>query len=147
MQQARKWPELNLKSPGIKARSGRLPAPLHVVTSSVRLHDSPADAFPHELPETPPHGSQITVPHIDHSVFAPVLFGMSYLVHLNYVLTIIIDIQFLLFFQQLYHLQHHLVHLACRQFRLLHRVTVLNLLDISLLRIIKVITSSLIPAL
>ncbi|XP_071573969.1 protein son of sevenless isoform X1 [Temnothorax nylanderi] len=72
----RKWPELNLKSPGIKARSGRLPAPLHVVASSVRLHDSLADTFPHELPETPPHGSQITVPHIvDHSVFAPVLFA------------------------------------------------------------------------
>ncbi|XP_071630891.1 protein son of sevenless isoform X1 [Temnothorax longispinosus] len=72
----RKWPELNLKSPGIKARSGRLPAPLHVVASSVRLHDSSADTFPHELPETPPHGSQITVPHIvDLSVFAPVIFA------------------------------------------------------------------------
>ncbi|XP_039313686.1 protein son of sevenless isoform X4 [Solenopsis invicta] len=72
----RKWPELNLKSPGIKARSGRLPAPLHVVTSSVRLHESPADAFPHGLPETPPHGSQITIPHVmDHSVFVPVLLA------------------------------------------------------------------------
>jgi len=91
LQQPRKWPELNLKSPGIKARSGRLPAPLHVVTSSVRLHDSPADTFPHELPETPPHGSQITVPHIvDHSVFAPVLFGTH--LYLNYMLTIIINI-------------------------------------------------------
>lgn len=93
MEQPRKWPELNLKSPGIKARSARLPAPLHVVASSVRLHDSPADAFSHELPETPPHilQSQITVPHlVDHSVFAPVLIGM-YLC-LNYVLTILINI-------------------------------------------------------
>ncbi|XP_020291332.1 protein son of sevenless isoform X2 [Pseudomyrmex gracilis] len=75
----RKWPELNLKSPGIKARSlsGRLPAPLHAVTSTVRLHGPPAEAPPSpELPETPPHASQITVPHVgDHSVFAPVLLG------------------------------------------------------------------------
>ncbi|XP_018397980.1 PREDICTED: protein son of sevenless [Cyphomyrmex costatus] len=72
----RKWPELNLKSPGIKARSGRLPAPLHVVTSNVRLHDSSADTLSHELPETPPHGPQSTIPHIvDHSVFAPVMFA------------------------------------------------------------------------
>ncbi|XP_018375148.1 PREDICTED: protein son of sevenless isoform X2 [Trachymyrmex cornetzi] len=71
----RKWPELNLKSPGIKARTGR-PAPLHVVTSNIRLHDSSADTLSHELPETPPHGPQFTtVPHIvDHSVFAPVMF-------------------------------------------------------------------------
>ncbi|EZA51345.1 protein son of sevenless isoform X2 [Ooceraea biroi] len=75
----RKWPELNLKSPGIKARSlsGRLPTPLHAVTSSIRLHDPPVEApAPTELPETPPHGSQIGVPHTgDHSVFAPVLLG------------------------------------------------------------------------
>lgn len=79
LQQPRKWPELNLKSPGIKARSlsGRLPAPLHAVTSTVRLHGPPAEAPPSpELPETPPHASQITVPHVgDHSVFAPVLLG------------------------------------------------------------------------
>lgn len=72
----RKWPDLNLKSPGIKARSGKLPAPLHMVTSNVRLHDSPADTFPHELPETPPHGPQNIVPHIDHSVFPPVIFAV-----------------------------------------------------------------------
>lgn len=90
LQQPRKWPELNLKSPGIKARNIRLPAPLHVVTSSVRLHDSPADAFSHELPETPPHGSQITVPHIVDSVFAPVLFGIN--LYLNHILIIIINI-------------------------------------------------------
>lgn len=89
LQQPRKWPELNLKSPGIKARSVR-PAPLHVVTSSVRLHDSPADAFSHELPETPPHGSQITVPHIVDSVFAPVLFGIH--LYLNHILIIILNI-------------------------------------------------------
>ncbi|XP_018355699.1 PREDICTED: protein son of sevenless isoform X2 [Trachymyrmex septentrionalis] len=70
----RKWPELNLKSPGIKARTGRLPAPLHVVTSNIRLHDSSADTLSHELPETPPHGPHLpTVPQ-DHSVFAPVMF-------------------------------------------------------------------------
>ncbi|XP_018300982.1 protein son of sevenless isoform X2 [Mycetomoellerius zeteki] len=75
----RKWPELNLKSPGIKARTGRLPAPLHVVTSNIRLHDSSADTLSHELPETPPHGPQVTtVPHIvDHSVFAPVMFATA----------------------------------------------------------------------
>ncbi|XP_067213799.1 protein son of sevenless isoform X2 [Linepithema humile] len=75
----RKWPDLNLKSPGIKARSlsGRLPAPLHAVTSSVRLHDPPAEAPPPpELPETPPHVSQSTISHIgDHSVCAPIFLG------------------------------------------------------------------------
>ncbi|XP_028047175.1 protein son of sevenless isoform X2 [Monomorium pharaonis] len=71
----RKWPELNLKSPGIKARSARLPAPLHVVTSSVKLHDSPADAFSQGLPETPPHVSQITVPSHTVDVSVPVLFA------------------------------------------------------------------------
>ncbi|XP_019883701.2 protein son of sevenless isoform X1 [Camponotus floridanus] len=78
----RKWPEINLKSPGIKASrslSGKLPAPLQTVASSVRLHDPPSEAPPPlELPETPPHASQVTVPHIgDHSVFAPVLLGPS----------------------------------------------------------------------
>lgn len=76
--QPRKWPDLNLKSPGIKARSlsGKLPAPLQAVASSVRLHDPPPEAPPPELPETPPHTSHITVSHIgDHSVFAPVLLG------------------------------------------------------------------------
>jgi hypothetical protein len=76
-----------LKSPGIKARSGRLPAPLHVIASSGRLHDSPADAFPHGLPETPPHGSQITIPHVtDQSVFVPVFLSMH--LYLNHVLII-----------------------------------------------------------
>lgn len=74
--QPRKWPDLNLKSPGIKVRSlsTRLPAPLHVVASSVRLHDSLTEAPPPpELPETPPHVSQITiVSHTeDHNVIAP----------------------------------------------------------------------------
>ncbi|XP_003486811.1 protein son of sevenless isoform X1 [Bombus vosnesenskii] len=75
---SRKWPDLNLKSPGIKARSlsGKLPAPLQAVASSVRLHDPPPEAPPPELPETPPHASHITVSHIgDHTVFAPVLLG------------------------------------------------------------------------
>ncbi|XP_024936708.1 protein son of sevenless isoform X2 [Cephus cinctus] len=75
----RKWPDLNLKSPGIKARSlsGKLPAPLQAVASSVRLHDpAPEAPPPPELPETPPHTSQIMAPHTgDHSVFAPVLLG------------------------------------------------------------------------
>ncbi|KAL2716566.1 protein son of sevenless isoform X2 [Vespula squamosa] len=77
----RKWPDLNLKSPGIKARSlsGKLPAPLQAVASSVRLHDPQPEMPPPpppELPETPPHTSQVTVPHTgDHSVFAPVLLG------------------------------------------------------------------------
>lgn len=67
-----------MKSPGIKARSGRLPAPLQAVASSVRLHDPPAEAPPPpELPETPPHASQVTAPHTgDHSIFAPILIGM-----------------------------------------------------------------------
>lgn len=78
--QPRKWPELNLKSPGIKASrslSGRLPAPLQAVASTVRLSDPPTEAPPPpELPETPPHTSQIAPPHTgDHSVFAPVLLG------------------------------------------------------------------------
>ncbi|XP_012264041.1 protein son of sevenless [Athalia rosae] len=75
----RKWPDLNLKSPGIKARSlsGRLPAPLQAVASTVRLHDPPTEPPPPpELPETPPHTSQMAPPHTgDHSVFAPVLLG------------------------------------------------------------------------
>ncbi|XP_032686122.1 protein son of sevenless [Odontomachus brunneus] len=75
---ARKWPDLNLKSPGIKARSlsGRLPAPLHtIVTSNVKLHDPPTEAPPPpELPETPPHASQIIASHTgDHNVFASAL--------------------------------------------------------------------------
>ncbi|XP_034944286.1 protein son of sevenless [Chelonus insularis] len=72
----RKWPDLNLKSPGIKARSmsGKLPAPLQAVASSVRLHDPTPDP-PTELPETPPHTSQNTIHSSDHSVFAPVLLG------------------------------------------------------------------------
>ncbi|XP_046816650.1 protein son of sevenless isoform X4 [Vespa velutina] len=80
----RKWPDLNLKSPGIKARSlsGKLPAPLQAVASSVRLHDPPPEVPPPpppDLPETPPHTSQVTVPHTgDHSVFAPVLLGAFY---------------------------------------------------------------------
>ncbi|XP_051162718.1 protein son of sevenless isoform X1 [Leptopilina boulardi] len=73
----RKWPNLNLKSPGIKARSlsGKLPAPLQAMASSVRLHDPPAESAPPlELPETPPHNSQM--PHTgDHCVFAPVMLG------------------------------------------------------------------------
>ena len=89
MQQPRKWPELNLKSPGIKARTGRLPAPLHVVTSNIRLHDSSADTLSHELPETPPHGPHLpTVPQ-DHSVFAPVMFPGMYAIFKS-LLTIII---------------------------------------------------------
>lgn len=77
---SRKWPEINLKSPGIKASrslSGKLPAPLQTVTSSVRSHDPTAEAPPpSELPETPPHASQ--VPQIgDYSVFAPILLGPS----------------------------------------------------------------------
>lgn len=74
----RKWPDLNLKSPGIKARSlsGKLPAPLQAVASSVRLHDHPSEAPPPELPETPPHTSHVTISHVvDHSIFAPVLLG------------------------------------------------------------------------
>ncbi|XP_011870964.1 PREDICTED: protein son of sevenless [Vollenhovia emeryi] len=67
---SRKWPELNLKSPGIKARSGKLPAPLQMVAA--KLHDSPADITPHELPETPPHGIQMTSQTGDHSGFMPV---------------------------------------------------------------------------
>ncbi|XP_015185828.1 PREDICTED: protein son of sevenless isoform X3 [Polistes dominula] len=79
----RKWPDLNLKSPGIKARSlsGKLPAPLQAA-SSVRLHDPPPEVpppLPPELPETPPHTSQVAIPHTgDHSVFAPVLLGACY---------------------------------------------------------------------
>ncbi|XP_025160647.1 protein son of sevenless isoform X2 [Harpegnathos saltator] len=73
----RKWPDLNLKSPGIKARSlsGKLPAPLQAMASSVRLHDPPTEAPPPpELPETPPHASQVVTSHTgDHNVFAPVL--------------------------------------------------------------------------
>lgn len=80
LSQDRKWPNLNLKSPGIKARSlsGKLPAPLQAMASSVRLHDPPAEtAPPPELPETPPHNSQ--VPHTgDHCVFAPVMLGGRY---------------------------------------------------------------------
>lgn len=75
-----------MKSPGIKARSlsGKLPAPLQAVASSVRLHDPPPELPPPpppELPETPPHTSQVTtVLHTgDHSVFAPVLLGGWYL--------------------------------------------------------------------
>ncbi|KAK0167272.1 hypothetical protein PV327_004694 [Microctonus hyperodae] len=74
----RKWPELNLKSPGIKARSmsGKLPAPLQAVASSVRLHDPAPEFTPQpELPETPPHTSQTMLHSSDHSVFAPVLLG------------------------------------------------------------------------
>lgn len=66
-----------MKSPGIKARSlsGKLPAPLQAVASTVRLHDPPSEVVrPQELPETPPHAMQ--PPHTgDHSVFAPVLLG------------------------------------------------------------------------
>lgn len=73
----RKWPDLNLKSPGIKARSmsGKLPAPLQAVASSVRLHDPTPEVLPPELPETPPHTSQNMIHTSDHSVFAPVLLG------------------------------------------------------------------------
>ena len=75
--QPRKWPGLNLKSPGIKNRSfaSKLPAPLQAMASTVRLHDPPSassDSNPIELPETPPHGGSYTS---DHSVFAPVLLG------------------------------------------------------------------------
>ncbi|KAL0116644.1 hypothetical protein PUN28_009939 [Cardiocondyla obscurior] len=63
----RKWPELNLKSPGIKARSGR-PAPLQVVTS--RLQDPSSDAAHsfylknvQEAPETPSQISHL----VDHN--------------------------------------------------------------------------------
>ncbi|XP_043289041.1 protein son of sevenless [Venturia canescens] len=75
----RRWPDLNLKSPGIKARSlsGKLPAPLQAVASSVRLHDpAPEGPPPPDLPETPPHTSHASSTHKgDHSVFAPVLLG------------------------------------------------------------------------
>ncbi|OXU26718.1 hypothetical protein TSAR_013174 [Trichomalopsis sarcophagae] len=77
----RKWPDLNLKSPGIKARSlsGKLPAPLQAVASSVRLHDPPTMSqeisAPSDLPETPPHGSSFSSTTSDYSVFAPVLLG------------------------------------------------------------------------
>lgn len=77
---------MNLKSPGIKARnlSGKSPAPLQTVASTVRLHDPPPEALPPELPETPPHTSHITVSHVgDHSVFAPVLLGGLYTMILN----------------------------------------------------------------
>ncbi|XP_058800908.1 protein son of sevenless isoform X2 [Phymastichus coffea] len=82
----RRWPDLNLKSPGIKARSlsGKLPAPLQAVASSVRLHDPPSMTqeipvreAPSDLPETPPHGSSFSSTTSDHSVFAPVLLGSS----------------------------------------------------------------------
>ncbi|KAH0550348.1 protein son of sevenless isoform X2 [Cotesia glomerata] len=74
----RKWPDLNLKSPGIKARSmsGKLPAPLQAMASSVRLHDPTPEPAP-ELPETPPHNSQNMTHSSDHSVFAPILLGST----------------------------------------------------------------------
>ncbi|XP_063972352.1 protein son of sevenless isoform X1 [Diachasmimorpha longicaudata] len=71
----RKWPDLNLKSPGLKPRSlsGKLPAPLQAVASSVRLHDPTPEVHP-ELPESP-HTIQSSAHIGDHSVFAPVLLG------------------------------------------------------------------------
>ncbi|XP_057317844.1 protein son of sevenless [Microplitis mediator] len=74
----RKWPDLNLKSPGIKARSmsGKSLAPLQAMASSVKLHD-PTPEPPPELPETPPHTSQNMIHSSDHSVFAPVLLGST----------------------------------------------------------------------
>ncbi|KAJ8668108.1 hypothetical protein QAD02_009771 [Eretmocerus hayati] len=78
----RKWPDLNLKSPGIKARSlsGKLPAPLQAVASTVRLNDPSSSnqelTLISDMPETPPHGSSSSIGG-DHSVFAPVLIGGS----------------------------------------------------------------------
>ncbi|KAF7987773.1 hypothetical protein HCN44_003636 [Aphidius gifuensis] len=51
----RKWPDLNLKSPGIKARAagGKAPGALQAVASSVRLHDPSPDTVPPPPPPPP----------------------------------------------------------------------------------------------
>nr|CAD7260795.1 unnamed protein product [Timema shepardi] len=82
----RKWPELNLKSPGIKPRNlpGRShPTPLppmgdrHQFQSSVRLPDdgeeTPRTPLTVSAPHTPPH--QLSNASSDFSVFAPILIG------------------------------------------------------------------------
>jgi len=83
--QPRRWPDLNLKSPGIKPRNlpGRNhpPGPLpsmgerHLFPSTVRLpedgEETPRTPLTVSAPHTPPyHG-----PSSDFSVFAPILIG------------------------------------------------------------------------
>ena len=80
--QPRKWPDLNLKSPGIKPRNlpGRNhpPGPLpssHLFSSNIRLpedgEETPRTPLTVSAPHTPPphHGSS------NYSVFAPILIG------------------------------------------------------------------------
>ncbi|XP_066990925.2 protein son of sevenless [Anabrus simplex] len=83
----RKWPDLNLKSPGIKPRNfpgrGHPPGPLpsvgdrHTSLSSIRVpedgEETPRTPHTASAPHTPPHhvGSS------DFSVFAPIIIGQA----------------------------------------------------------------------
>ncbi|XP_014209785.1 protein son of sevenless isoform X2 [Copidosoma floridanum] len=81
----RKWPNVSLKTPGIKARtlSGKLPAPLQAVASSVRLHDPPSTSATtaqeilasSELRESSPQRSSFSMGQSDHSNFIQALLG------------------------------------------------------------------------
>ncbi|PSN55558.1 hypothetical protein C0J52_12100 [Blattella germanica] len=78
----RKWPDLNLKSPGIKPRNlpGRNhpPGPLpssHLFPSTVRLLEDGEETPRTPLTVSAPHTPPPPVPSSDFSVFAPILIG------------------------------------------------------------------------
>ena len=86
--QARRWPDMNLKSPGIKPRSfaGRSHPPTPLTSVSERPAPSNSDKDGEDTPRTPltasaphtppPHTGTFSSPS-DFSVFATVLLGSS----------------------------------------------------------------------